>query len=574
MHVQEPIISSPQTNISVQTKDEKPKSNEALYKEFSSALDSVVAKLGKSPIQSQLKSNAAKTIMFQSGSETLSKITQQISVKTSSSNTLDSSKFNQKKDNNQDDSSAKVNSTDDDSIKNEAKPEKNQSKSIVSADSVSQISVVASSAAAVQNQKEEINVSKEVKLEQPHEDNSDTADQTNNLQLPVQENQTEKLQLAVSQSDDPSSKSKPETFDKTGIISSPETTSTNSSVPQPDVQTTKSSEATQVTTESDKSTKTNAEDSNSQDIAKSTSAKLEENPSQAQSASDHQDQPVTDHISEFIAQHAKADKTTQQVEDSLKIATKEQLLEKLIFNKIIDAQGGIVDGKGDLTQISKTDITSAKSLISQLEQSTLKTQISAEKSLQSAAQPLQSFQLVNSQAGKSAENSSKGEAKEVMKPIPKPLELRTMERVENVLKEVSKSKDGKTISLRLDPPELGTLKVDMSLRDGGIHARIVAESPQVTNLLKERTGELVQMIRKLGLNVDKVTVTVSQQNNDSQSNTTNHFDSSMNNQSSQNESSGQFSRDRDSKTNGWINNAQGGANVISANNKVEDHWIA
>lgn len=86
--------------------------------------------------------------------------------------------------------------------------------------------------------------------------------------------------------------------------------------------------------------------------------------------------------------------------------------------------------------------------------------------------------------------------------------LRALEMVETALKEATRSKDGKSISFRLDPPQLGQVKVDVSLRDGALHARIVAESPEVNQMLRERGHELQGMLRGLGLNVDKVSVSI------------------------------------------------------------------
>ncbi len=86
--------------------------------------------------------------------------------------------------------------------------------------------------------------------------------------------------------------------------------------------------------------------------------------------------------------------------------------------------------------------------------------------------------------------------------------IQMMQRVESALKEAARSKDGKTISLRLDPPNLGNLKVDVSIRDSVLHARLTAESSQVTYLLREKAHELQEMLRKLGLNVQTVSVSV------------------------------------------------------------------
>lgn len=85
---------------------------------------------------------------------------------------------------------------------------------------------------------------------------------------------------------------------------------------------------------------------------------------------------------------------------------------------------------------------------------------------------------------------------------------RMLERVEATLKEAARARDGKTISLRLDPANLGRVKVDVSLREGSLHARISPENQQVMVALRENAHDLQGTLRKLGLNVDSVSVTV------------------------------------------------------------------
>lgn len=83
-----------------------------------------------------------------------------------------------------------------------------------------------------------------------------------------------------------------------------------------------------------------------------------------------------------------------------------------------------------------------------------------------------------------------------------------MERVETALKEAARSRDGKTITLRLDPVQLGQVKCDVSLRDGLLHARITPQNPEVVSAVREHAHELQTALRRLGLNVDRVTVQV------------------------------------------------------------------
>jgi flagellar hook-length control protein FliK len=94
------------------------------------------------------------------------------------------------------------------------------------------------------------------------------------------------------------------------------------------------------------------------------------------------------------------------------------------------------------------------------------------------------------------------------RPMTRPQTDRMMERVEVALKEAAKSRDGKTISLRLDPAEFGRVKVDVSLRDGALHARLTPENQQVMTALQENAHELHSALRKLGLDVSSVSVTV------------------------------------------------------------------
>lgn len=162
---------------------------------------------------------------------------------------------------------------------------------------------------------------------------------------------------------------------------------------------------------------------------------------------------------------------------------------------------------------------------------------------------------------KSSESASHAESARAARPLTPAASSRTMEKVENALKEAAKSRDGKTISLRLDPPELGSVKIDVSMRDGTLHARIVAESPAVNQLLRDKAHELQTTLRKLGLQVDTVSVSVSNQD-----------DRSANNQQA-------FSQQKTEREFGFFGNVRSGSGMSGPHGRetvaaVEDHWIA
>ncbi len=110
--------------------------------------------------------------------------------------------------------------------------------------------------------------------------------------------------------------------------------------------------------------------------------------------------------------------------------------------------------------------------------------------------------------GRVAERSRQSESARNPRNIPLPDQQRALEKVQQVIKEIAQAKDGKSISVRLDPPNLGTLKVDVSLRDGILHARIVPELSQVGYMLRERAHELQSSLRRLGIDAEEVRVSI------------------------------------------------------------------
>jgi flagellar hook-length control protein FliK len=107
-----------------------------------------------------------------------------------------------------------------------------------------------------------------------------------------------------------------------------------------------------------------------------------------------------------------------------------------------------------------------------------------------------------------SKSASLGESASRSKPLTRPQVTRMLERVESTLKEAARGRNGKTISLHLEPVDLGKVKVDVSLREGVLHARISPENQQVVHALREHAHELQGALRKLGLEVDSVTVSV------------------------------------------------------------------
>jgi flagellar hook-length control protein FliK len=125
------------------------------------------------------------------------------------------------------------------------------------------------------------------------------------------------------------------------------------------------------------------------------------------------------------------------------------------------------------------------------------------------------------QAGASTETKStqSEQASRSSKTLTRPQTAKMLERVEATLKEAARSRDGRTISLHLEPVNLGKVKVDVSLREGVLHARIAPENQQVMTALREHAHELQSSLRKLGLDVESVSVSVTSDSFEGEMNT-------------------------------------------------------
>lgn len=176
------------------------------------------------------------------------------------------------------------------------------------------------------------------------------------------------------------------------------------------------------------------------------------------------------------------------------------------------------------------------------------------------------FQQDATLAAKELKNSDaaagEGQATRQSKRMTKSNAMRTMERIESALKEAAKARDGKSISLRLDPPSLGTVRVDVSLRDGALHARLSADSAEVNNLIRSKAYELQRMLRRLGLAVDTVSVSVGGEGEE-------QYQSSN---SSNSDTSGQ-QPDFDTLVDNTVQRSEN-IGILKGATPIEDHWVA
>lgn len=170
----------------------------------------------------------------------------------------------------------------------------------------------------------------------------------------------------------------------------------------------------------------------------------------------------------------------------------------------------------------------------------------------------------NANVGELMRSKDVRENKPRIETITRPMAQRAIQRVEQALKEAALSKDGKTITVRIDPPALGKVKVDVTIKNGELSAKIVAENKQIGGVIWEHAADLQKALRKLGLNVDRVNVSVAGNN------------SQVSQESAQNTRQGK--QEQKAKPGGLAGDA--GVEVVGgqvAGEVVEnniDHWVA
>jgi flagellar hook-length control protein FliK len=98
---------------------------------------------------------------------------------------------------------------------------------------------------------------------------------------------------------------------------------------------------------------------------------------------------------------------------------------------------------------------------------------------------------------------------------------------------------GGSVTLRLTPPDLGAVRIDMTIRDGAVSARFTAQTESVRNLLTDQMSHLRQALDRQGLVVEKIEVQALPPQSASGG-----FDRQMDDAGRDGRSAGQFNRQR------------------------------
>ena len=90
----------------------------------------------------------------------------------------------------------------------------------------------------------------------------------------------------------------------------------------------------------------------------------------------------------------------------------------------------------------------------------------------------------------------------------------TQEKIINKVKELLESakalKHGSTMVVRLDPPKLGNVTLKITQRSNALHARIIPETPEVEQVLRSNSSELLQLLGISGIKAENIHLSIGQ----------------------------------------------------------------
>ena len=102
------------------------------------------------------------------------------------------------------------------------------------------------------------------------------------------------------------------------------------------------------------------------------------------------------------------------------------------------------------------------------------------------------------------------------KEVPSKDRQAVVEQMKDLLAKAIQTRDGNSISVRLNPPELGQMTVKVTQRESKVYARIIPESPEVEALLRQRAGDVTQVLIAAGLKPSQVHVSIGAERTDAE----------------------------------------------------------
>jgi len=100
--------------------------------------------------------------------------------------------------------------------------------------------------------------------------------------------------------------------------------------------------------------------------------------------------------------------------------------------------------------------------------------------------------------------------------LPAKDQLKVVEQVKELLQKAIQNREGNTLTMRLNPPELGMMTVKVTQRESQVYARIIPESHEVEQALRSKAAEVTNILVAAGLKPDQVLVSIGRERTDAE----------------------------------------------------------
>jgi flagellar hook-length control protein FliK len=166
-------------------------------------------------------------------------------------------------------------------------------------------------------------------------------------------------------------------------------------------------------------------------------------------------------------------------------------------------------------------------------------------------------------------NSKASSAEKSESNLPGSLQDKIIDKIQKMLESAKMSRQGTSMVVRLDPPELGRVTVKMTHRGDQMFARIIPESSDVEATLRARSAEIVNTLVSSGFKAENVNVSFG---SESVAHTPSHFEHMLDNRSSDNEQ--QASQGRFNTMPGNSSPEAASAAMSEVKSQEQSGWVA
>ena len=87
-------------------------------------------------------------------------------------------------------------------------------------------------------------------------------------------------------------------------------------------------------------------------------------------------------------------------------------------------------------------------------------------------------------------------------------QTKVIAKIQRMIESAARTRYGNQMVVRLDPPELGAVTVKLTQRSDQLFARIIPESPEVEAVIRNRVGDISQVLAAAGIKPENVHVSV------------------------------------------------------------------